>query len=237
MKARLGQKQGVTMSDTKPEPEYRFIEIKSVRGMEKRTIAKWENDGWEFLSQESATLQSVLKFRKPKGKLDQKTIALIGLAGITLVIVAIAGITTGFKDSPSSEKVAAQPTESSTPSETESSSPSPEATVAPVPEETEEEPSITFEQENAREKAMQYLDFSAFSRTGLIKQLVYDKFSNSDATFAVDSLNINWKQQAALKAQEYLNFQSFSRAGLIDQLKFEGFSDDQARYGVEQVGL
>lgn len=225
------------MSDIKPEPEYRFIEIKAVRGLEKRTIAKWENDGWEFLSQETATLQSVLKFRKPKGKLDQKTIALIALVGVTLLIVAIAGISTGFKDIPASENAAAQPTASSTPSESESSDPAPEETVEPTPEETEEEPSATLEQENAREKAVQYLDYSAFSRSGLIKQLVYEKFSNADATFAVDSLGINWKQQAGLKAQEYLDFQSFSRAGLIDQLKFEGFTDAEARYGVDQAGL
>ncbi len=86
-------------------------------------------------------------------------------------------------------------------------------------------------------KAQDYLDFSSFSRSGLIDQLEFEGFSTQDATAAVDSLNIDWNQQAALKAQEYLDFSSFSRSGLIDQLVFEGFTQSQAQYGVSQVGL
>jgi len=86
-------------------------------------------------------------------------------------------------------------------------------------------------------QAQDYLDFSSFSRSGLINQLEFEGFSTQDATAAVDSLNIGWNEQAALKALEYLDFSSFSRSGLIEQMVFEGFTQSQAQYGVSQAGL
>jgi hypothetical protein len=60
------------------------------------------------------------------------------------------------------------------------------------------------------------------------------------ATRAVDSLHVNWNEQAAKAAKEYLSTQSFSRRGLIQQLETdagEGFSHSQAVYGVDKAGL
>lgn len=104
-------------------------------------------------------------------------------------------------------------------------------------EPTEETPTETVSQQNAREKAQSYLDISAFSRKGLIKQLVFEKFEKADAEYGVDALKVDWNEQAAKKAQEYLDIQSFSKGALIDQLVFEGFSKDEAAYGVKQAGL
>lgn len=111
-----------------------------------------------------------------------------------------------------------------------------------VGEEPTEEPEPTkkafsVEQENAIGKAESYLENQAFSRTGLIDQLVYEGFSKKVATFGVDHVDVNWKEQAALKAQSYLDNQSFSRKGLIEQLRYEGFTRSQAEYGVKKVGL
>ena len=92
-------------------------------------------------------------------------------------------------------------------------------------------------QRNARRKAGDYLDFSAFSRTGLIEQLEFEGFSTVDATYAVDALNVDWNEQAAKKAADYLEFSAFSRQSLIDQLIFEGFTQAQAAYGVSTTGL
>ena len=92
-------------------------------------------------------------------------------------------------------------------------------------------------QSNARESALSYVNYSAFSRTGLIKQLEYEGFSRSDATYGTDALNADWNEQAALSAQSYLDYSSFSRSGLIDQLIYEGFTKSQATYGVNAVGL
>ncbi len=36
-------------------------------------------------------------------------------------------------------------------------------------------------------KAESYIEYTAFSRTGLIKQLKYEGFSTKDSTFAVDT--------------------------------------------------
>jgi len=145
---------------------------------------------------------------------------------------------------------AAMPQATETPSE---SSPSDwPTTTGPVDQPTEEpaaeeefeeeefeesEPEMTFSQENAVEKAEDYLAYTAFSRKGLIKQLKYEGFSTKDSTFAVDYVTVSWKKQAVRKAKEYLDYSSFSRAGLIRQLKYEGFSTSHARYGAKKAGL
>lgn len=96
---------------------------------------------------------------------------------------------------------------------------------------------LTASQENAIRTAQNYLEFTAFSRSGLIGQLEYEQYSTADATFAVDYLDVDWNEQAWLKAEEYLAFSGFSRQGLIDQLEYEGFTHDQALYGVNKAGL
>ncbi|GAB3267655.1 Ltp family lipoprotein [Arthrobacter pigmenti] len=95
----------------------------------------------------------------------------------------------------------------------------------------------TVSQQNALRAAENYLDFTAFSRTGLIDQLVFEEYSAEDATWAVDRVNVDWNEQAAKAAANYLDFTSFSRQGLIDQLIFEGYTPAQAQYGVSQTGL
>lgn len=95
----------------------------------------------------------------------------------------------------------------------------------------------TVSQQNAKSKAGDYLKFTAFSRPGLIDQLVFEKFSAEDATWAVDHMTIDWNDQAAKKAKDYLKFTSFSRPGLVDQLLFEGFTPEQAEYGASTTGL
>lgn len=92
-------------------------------------------------------------------------------------------------------------------------------------------------QANAVGSAQAYLRTAAFSRTGLIDQLKYEGYSAGDATFAVDYLKVDWKEQAWKSAEAYLKTMSFSRSGLIEQLKYEGFSTDEATYGVSRAGL
>ncbi|GAY12015.1 hypothetical protein TOK_0405 [Pseudonocardia sp. N23] len=96
---------------------------------------------------------------------------------------------------------------------------------------------MTTSQANAVRKAESYLSFSGFSRTGLIKQLQYEKFSTADSTYAVDHVTVDWTEQADKKAASYMELQAFSRDGLIKQLKFEGFTAEQAAHGAKSVGL
>lgn len=92
-------------------------------------------------------------------------------------------------------------------------------------------------QKNALSKAKDYLNYTAFSYTGLIEQLEYEKFSTEDATYGADNCGADWNEQAAKKAADYLDYTSFSRDGLIEQLEYEGFTAEQATYGVDSVGL
>ena len=91
-------------------------------------------------------------------------------------------------------------------------------------------------QKNALKSAESYLNFSAFSYEGLIKQLEFEKYSHEEAVYAADNCGADWKEQAAKSAASYLEYSSFSREGLIDQLKFEGFTDEEATYGASANG-
>lgn len=102
--------------------------------------------------------------------------------------------------------------------------------------------SLTGPQNNAIRSAKQYLSMQGFSRNGLINQLSSDAgdgYSVTDATVAVDSLNIDWNNQAVKSAKQYLSMQGFSCKGLIKQLSFntgEGYTLSQATYGAQQAG-
>ena len=63
----------------------------------------------------------------------------------------------------------------------------------------------------------------------------FEDYSTKDATFAVDSRSVAWKEQAAKSAEDYLNFSSFSLSALIEQLEFEGFTRSQAEYGANKA--
>jgi len=105
------------------------------------------------------------------------------------------------------------------------------------PEPEPETPSETVSQKNAVRKAKSYIDFSAFSRDGLVEQLKFDQFSHADAVYGADNSGADWYEQAAKKAESYMEFSAFSRGSLIEQLKFDGFTQAQAEHGADAVGL
>lgn len=96
-------------------------------------------------------------------------------------------------------------------------------------------------QQNASRSAVNSLDFTAFSRSGLAGQLELEGFSAPDAEFAIARLEteggVDWNAQAAASAANHLELTSFSRSGLIDQLMFEGYTAEQAEHGVSTTGL
>lgn len=130
-----------------------------------------------------------------------------------------------------SEAAKSLPTQS--PSQSPSSKPS-SNTQSPATEPTSQ---VSVSQKNAIRRAQSYLNFSSFSRTGLIEQLEYEGFTTEESTFAVDSLAVDWNQQAANKGASYLEMTGFSRSGLIDQLMYEGFTEEQANFGATANGL
>lgn len=117
-------------------------------------------------------------------------------------------------------------------------------TTAPPTTPAPTAPSLTPSQQNAIDAAQQYLSMGqGFSRLGLIQQLssqAGDGYPLADATFAVDSLHVDWNAQAALSAKSYLNMTSFSCSGLIQQLSSsagEQFTMAQSQYGARAAGI
>lgn len=101
---------------------------------------------------------------------------------------------------------------------------------------------LTTAQRNAARSAQAYLNISGFSRRGLIDQLSSeygDRYSVGDATAAVDSLTVNWNEQATRSALAYLKISGFSCQGLIEQLSSEHgdkYTAEQATFGVRSAG-
>jgi len=112
-------------------------------------------------------------------------------------------------------------------------------------EEEDSLPDMTVAQENAYESALSYIDFSAFSKQGLIDQLSSEAgegYDLADAEFAVNLLeengDVDWNEQAYLSAMSYLEYDNYSKSGLIEQLESEygeQFTHDQAVYGAEKA--
>jgi hypothetical protein len=95
---------------------------------------------------------------------------------------------------------------------------------------------------NAVRSAKGYLAMTGFSRNGLIEQLSSDHgegYDLADATTAVDSLDVDWNEQAARSAKQYLDINGFSCNRLIEQLSSgygSKYTESQARYGAQQAG-
>jgi hypothetical protein len=135
------------------EVKYEFLDVRSVRGMEARTIAKKEQEGWELVSQgPGPMLRTNLRFRRPRpktvgswflGKWEAfralpatQQVKIAGAAAVVLVVLAVIGSFTGGDDS---DPVAKKPVAAV---ET-SKKPTAKATTEPTPEVTTPKPSPT----------------------------------------------------------------------------------------------
>lgn len=127
----------------------------------------------------------------------------------------------------------ATPTTKSPASKPAPAKPTPKPAAPPKPK----GPVLSNEQQQAVDKANDYLDYTSFSRKGLIDQLKFDGFKVTDSTVAVDSMHVDWNKQAVGKAKDYLDYTSFSRSGLKEQLTFDGFTPQQAEYGVSKTKI
>lgn len=151
------------------------------------------------------------------------------LATSGAVLVAAMLLACGGNPSPGPTHTTAptRPTASPSGAPTHSSNPKPSSPPA----------AVSAEQTNATRAAMEYLSGQNFSRKGLIDQLKFEGYPTKAATAAVDSLHMDWNEQAALVARDYLQSQAFSKKSLTSQLEFDGFSSSQAQYGVAHSGL
>jgi colicin import membrane protein len=163
---------------------------------------------------------------KPK-KANKLVILVVSVLGVLVLCGVGLGVMLNSGDTES------RPVQAGTPAESPQESPARvEATQVP------EEPALSVSQEQAVISAESYLSFGGFSRSGLIEQLEFEGFSNGDAEFAVDSLDVDWNEQAVRAAESYMEaIGGFSREGLIEQLQFDGFTTEQAEHGADEVGL
>jgi hypothetical protein len=115
------------MSDDEVEPKYLTKSVWTIRGLEARTRAKWEKQGWEFVTQNQSLLRTELSFRRVKKKLPWYAWAAIG-AGVVLLGV---GITVGsLTEAPTASHDAPQPPPAAV------STPDTQATEIPVATQT-----------------------------------------------------------------------------------------------------
>lgn len=73
---------------TNAEVAYETKTVRAFRGMESRTVNKWEAEGWEFVSQTSGKVQSELIFRRPKPK-SRRLLWIIGGGAFALILATI----------------------------------------------------------------------------------------------------------------------------------------------------
>jgi len=101
---------------------------------------------------------------------------------------------------------------------------------------------LSSSEKNAYDSAKSYLAVKAFSKRNLINQLtsVNEGYSDSDATVAVNSLSVDWKEEARLAAKEYENLFGYSCKALINQLTSsagDGYTDEEAIYAANKIGV
>lgn len=92
----------------------------------------------------------------------------------------------------------------------------------------------------AANSAIDYLVHGSFSRSGLIRQLEFEKYTTAEATYGVDRTNADWNRYAVKSAKEILYSRPasmpVSRAELINMLEVAGFTPEQAEFGVSGAG-
>lgn len=96
--------------------------------------------------------------------------------------------------------------------------------------------SPTAGERNALSSAKKYINYSSFSYSGLIEQLEYEGFTESEAAYGADNCGADWYEQALKSAEKYIDYSAFSYSGLIEQLKYEGYTEEEATYGVDNCG-
>ena len=117
--------------------------------------------------------------------------------------------------------------------------------AAPVEEtaEPEPEPEITPEAEE-KGKALRQAEISMSTGSGMSKAGLYDfltvsyNYSPEAAEYAVNNLNVDWKEKAYSKLSSYLSLNKdwdYDRA--YGQLEYEKFEKEEIEYAIEKAGI
>lgn len=110
---------------TDADVKYETRTVRAMRGTQSRTVAKWEADGWQLVSQTPGTLQTQMTFRRTKLK-SRRLLWVVGggAVAIVLAMTIIFGVI-GEQNAAVRESPSASPSGPiSTPSESASAQPS-----------------------------------------------------------------------------------------------------------------
>ena len=88
-----------------------------------------------------------------------------------------------------------------------------------------------------------YEEAKSWSKKHLSQQQIkiyltkYDRYSEDATQYALNKLNVDWKEQALLKAKSYQEFH-YSKEKLVEQLiNIEKFTQEEADYAIEHVNF
>lgn len=103
------------------------------------------------------------------------------------------------------------------------------------------EDNIPTEYKSALRKAKSYSDIMNMSKAGIYKQLTSEygeKFTPEAAQYAIDNLEVDWKENALKKAKSYQETMAMSPSAIYDQLISEygeQFTPEEAQYAVDNL--
>lgn len=105
----------------------------------------------------------------------------------------------------------------------------------------EEKDDVSMEYKNALISAQNYSDLMYMSKAGIFNQLISeygDQFPEDAAQYAIDNLNVDWKENALKNAENYNETMHMSKKGLYDQLVSEygeQFTAEEAQYAIDNI--
>ena len=87
----------------------------------------------------------------------------------------------------------------------------------------------------ALKKSREYIGVTAFSRRGLIKELIssINGFTNEEAEYAANNCGVNWEQTAVARVKWYKNKMSLSYDEIKKLLEYEEFTQSEIVYGLD----
>ena len=105
----------------------------------------------------------------------------------------------------------------------------------------EKEDDVPREYKSALDKAKSYYETMQMSKQGIYDQLVSEygeKFPADAAQYAIDNLNVDYKENALKKAQSYAETMAMSDSAIYDQLISEygeKFTPEEAQYAIDNL--
>ena len=94
------------------------------------------------------------------------------------------------------------------------------------------------ELKEALDKAKSYDKSLNLSYSAMKKNLLEEDFSEEAIKYALDNVDIDWKQNALEKAKEYAKAPLISRKVIYEKLHYEnGFNDPEVNYAIDNVDV